>query len=455
MDSPSGPPDQEPKFSVLRSLKIGAFHIGSSLSDVMLSGVWNRVMISDLGVVAWPVSLLLAVRYLLAPLALWAGHRSDTHPILGSRRTAYIWIGRLMMVLSLPLLPLSVVAIAQNPRSLIGWGLAFFSLLIYGTGTSISGAPYLALVHDSAPYDRRGQAVSITQFVLVVSFAFVGIFYARIMPSYDPAEFSRLVLIGVIGAALFWVFSIVGEERRGQHAQPTEPATEQPSLGACLKAIWAEHRARRYAFFLGGSAFFAFMQDAMLEPFGGDVFGLPAGETTRFNAYWGIGVVVGMITTYLLTRRRRPDQQVSTTAWGLAALAIPILLLGVASLQEIQAMVRPVLILFGLGFGIFTVGGVSLLMAMSTVQLAASYLALWSVIQLVTRGAGIAMGGVIRDAVLAITGQLSVAYAGVFLVEGVGLLLCIVLLLRVDVKGFATSRETRTAGDALTQVALD
>ena len=61
----------QPRFSaLLRSFKIGSFHIGSSLTDVMLSGIGNRVMISDLGLAAWPVSLLLAARYFLAPLAI-------------------------------------------------------------------------------------------------------------------------------------------------------------------------------------------------------------------------------------------------------------------------------------------------------------------------------------------------------------------------------------------------
>jgi BCD family chlorophyll transporter-like MFS transporter len=428
-------------FSVLRSLKVGTFHIGSSLTDVMLSGVWNRIMISDLGLAAWPVSLLLAARYFLAPLALWSGHRSDTRPLFGSQRTSYIWIGRLMMLLALPLLPISVVAIAQGAPPLVGWGLALISLLLYGTGTSISGAPYLALVHDSAPYGRRGQAVSITQFVLVVSFAFVGILYARIMPSYNPEQFRQLVFLGMLGAAFFWIVSILGEERRS--AQPVQqPADLRPSLKVTLKEIWSEQPTRRYALFLGASAFFAFMQDAMLEPFGGDVFGLPAGDTTRFNAYWGAGVVVGMIGTYFLTRRRSPDQQVSTTAWGLATLATPILLLSYASLQETLVLVKPVLVFFGLGFGVFTVGGVSLLMAMSTARQAASYLALWSVIQLVTRGAGIAAGGILRDLALTISGQVTLAYGTVFVVEALGLFLCIALLLRVDIKGFAADHHS-------------
>ena len=110
------------------------------------------------------------------------------------------------------------------------------------------------------------------------------------------------------------------------------------------------------------------------------------------------------------------------------------------------AMVRPLLVLFGIGFGIFTVGGVSLLMAMSLERKAAAYLALWSVIQLVSRGAGIAAGGLLRDAALALTGSFSSTYGLVFWIEALGALACIWLLRRVDVIGFATaSGRSKTA----------
>ncbi len=423
-----------PGFSVARSFKLGTFHIGSSMTDVLLSGVWNRIMISDLGMVAWPVSLLLAARYFLAPLAIWAGYQSDTHPLFGSRRTAYIWLGRLLMLLALPLLPLSVHFIAAQQGAL-GWLLAALSLLLYGTGQSVSGAPFLALVHDSAPYERRGQAVSIVQFMLVVSFAFIPALFARIMPEYDEALFWRMVWLGMAGAALFWLLAVLGEERRTQRwaARPTpaEIAANRPALRVALSEIWAQRTTRHYALFLGASAFFAFMQDAVLEPFGGDVFALSAGETTRFNAYWGVGVLVSMIAAYGLTRRRRPDEQKNLTQWGLLLLSLGVLLLALTAFTRSQAMIVPVLLFFGVGFGIFTVGGTSLLMAGNHVAKAASYLALWSVIQLASRGLGIAAGGVLRDLFYLLTQQMHLAYALVFLVEAVGLLVCIPLLRRI------------------------
>ena len=42
----------EPRFSVTRSVKIGTFHVGSSMADLLTTGVWNRVMITDLGLAA-------------------------------------------------------------------------------------------------------------------------------------------------------------------------------------------------------------------------------------------------------------------------------------------------------------------------------------------------------------------------------------------------------------------
>ena len=104
----------------------------------------------------------------------------------------------------------------MTPARPFGWALAVLSFVVYGAGTLISGAPFLALVHDSAPYNKRGQAMGIVQLMLVVSFAFIPAAYAGLMPVYTPAAFMRLVLIGVVGAAIFWFVSVLGEEKRAR-----------------------------------------------------------------------------------------------------------------------------------------------------------------------------------------------------------------------------------------------
>jgi MFS transporter, BCD family, chlorophyll transporter len=204
--------------------------------------------------------------------------------------------------------------------------------------------------------------------------------------------------------------------------------------------MWGDRQTRGFFLFLAIGAMSAFAQDAVLEPFGGDVFDMPNGETTRFNAYWGVGVLISLIGTVVLTRRRMAHQQTGTTLIGLLLTALPLAMLGGVALAEARALLIPVLFVFGLGFGVYTVGAVSLLMAMTADPRAGAYLGLWTVAQLVFRGLGVFLGGFVRDVALIISGSEPVAYAVVFLLEAAGLLVCAWVLLRVDVPGFARRR---------------
>ncbi|NTW96973.1 MAG: BCD family MFS transporter [Oscillochloris sp.] len=423
-------------------MKIGSFHIGSTFVDLLTSGVLNRILISDLGIWATPVALLSALRYLLAPLSIWAGYRSDTKPIFGLHRLPYIWLGRLPMVISLPLLPIVTVLLAANPRSVLGWVLATLSFLVYGVGTLFSGGPFMALVRDTTPPAKRGMAMSIVQMFLIVSFPVAGVVYGRMLPHYNPEVFWRVILTGMAVSIFFFIFSIIGAERRGQEIVADDPH-EQLSFLALLREMWADRRTRFFFLFLALGAASASAQDAVLEPFGGDVFGMAAGDTTRFNAYWGLGVLITLPGTVFITRRRMAHEQSGTTILGLVLTAVPLALLSLVSISAARALLTPVLVLFGLGYGIYTVGALSLLMAMTSDRRAGAYLGLWTVGQLVFRGLGIFLGGAGRDLFLWLSGSHTLAYAGVFFLEAVGLLACVALVIKVDVPGFAQSERAR------------
>src|SRR5215813_10822983 len=108
---------QEQNLSVGRNLKIGLFHLGSSMADIIITGLWNRIMISDLGYAATPISLLLALRYFLAPLGIWSGRISDRRTVAGYRRLFWIWLGRLMMAGSVFSLGFSTSELARGSES--------------------------------------------------------------------------------------------------------------------------------------------------------------------------------------------------------------------------------------------------------------------------------------------------------------------------------------------------
>ena len=83
-----------PHLPIKNNLKIALFHLGSGMADVITAGVWNRIMITDLGFAATPISLLVGLRYFLAPLGVWAGRISDERAVGGYRRLFWIWLGR-------------------------------------------------------------------------------------------------------------------------------------------------------------------------------------------------------------------------------------------------------------------------------------------------------------------------------------------------------------------------
>ena len=77
-------------FSLARIMRLSTYQIGSAMADILTAGVWNRILISDFGIPAWPVGLLLALRYLLAPISIWVGSRSETsHPAVCPMRQKY------------------------------------------------------------------------------------------------------------------------------------------------------------------------------------------------------------------------------------------------------------------------------------------------------------------------------------------------------------------------------
>ena len=439
-------------FSFWRMLRLSSFQIGSAMGDILATSIWNRVMISQFGIPAAPVSLLIALRYLLSPLSLWAGYRSDTRPFLGMRRTSYIWLGRGLMVLSLPLLGWSLMRFSAvhelgSTADGIGWVLAVLSSLLYGVGTLISGSPYLALVRDSAPRERQGLAISLAETVLIICFAIVGIAFSFWMREFDPVIFWEMVIATMIIGGFFWLFSIWGVEQSirkekgmtlAQELASVHKRAAQSSLADTLKRIWLDARTRRFFIFLSLATFSAWTQDAILEPFGAEVFHLPLDRTTRFNSYWQAATVLTLVGGAFLWRKRPPEKQRGITVGGLLVMALGMLLLaGTAVFQQVH-LVEVALLLFGAGFGVYTFGGLSLMAVMSSDQEAGAYLGLWTISVVVFKGIGTFAGGTLRDLfLLGMQLNSGVGYGLVFFLAALGLGTAVVLLLRVDVLGFA------------------
>lgn len=431
-------PAQQP-FTFWHLLRLSSFQIGSAMGDILVTSIWNRVMIANFGVPAAPVSFLIALRYLISPLSLWAGYQSDSHPLFRLQRTPYIWLGRGLMLFSLPLLGFSLMRFGAGQQDTFAWALATGSSMLYGVGTLLSGSPYLALVRDSAPPAKQGLAISTVETVLIICFAIAGITFGTWMEVYEPRIFWQMIAVTMIIGGFFWFFAVVGVEKR-LPAGVQKIAATRPSTGfsETLRAIWGDQRTRAFFLFLSVATLSAWMQDAILEPFGADVFGLSAGRTTRFNSYWQAATVVTLVGGAVLWRKRPPELQSRITGSGLLVMGMGMLLLLSSALTGQTRMLEVALVTFGAGFGVYTFGGLSLMAVMSSDRAAGAYLGLWTVSILVFKGLGTFAGGALRDLFYLTIGlPAAISYSLVFLVSALGLFLAVFALGRVDVIGFA------------------
>lgn len=430
---------EQTQFSLPHILRLGTFQIGSAMADILTASVWNRVMIADFGMPATPVGLLLALQYLLLPITFWAGHRSDTQRLWGKRRISYIWFGRAWMVLAMPLLGVSVTYFRDGSNT-IGWLFAIVSFFMFGVGKLFSGSVYLALVRESAPRPKQGIAIGVVEMILILFFPITAVAYGRWMEVYDARTFTMMILVTAVLCAFFWFISILRAERDTVVSEASAARIDGSldEIRSKFKSVWQDGRVRRFFTFLFIATFAAWMQDNILEPFGADVFGLSAGSTTRFTGVWGGATIIVLVACFVIFRKRQPQFQSGIAKTGLFVMAGGLALLALASFMHQSTLLMPGLLIFGIGFGIYTFGGLSLMAVMSPDPDSGAYLGLWTACILLSKGAGTFAGGAFRDLFhLGMGLSEAVTYCLVLAIAAFGLVLAAVILRGREVVSFA------------------
>ncbi|PJF35189.1 MAG: hypothetical protein CUN49_11835 [Candidatus Thermofonsia Clade 1 bacterium] len=443
---------------LLRNIKIGTFHIGSSLADILASGVWNRIMIKELGFAATPIALLLALRYFLAPLSVWIGRRSDVTNWRGYRRMPYVMGGRLIMALSYVLLGVATLELAgsytpwtrdfsfdlmnitvtTNAGSFLGWLGVVTALVMFSVGSTLSSTTFLSLVHDRTPAPQRTRAVSVIWFFLILGFAVAGVLYSRLLPEYSREGFLSLMLIAPAVMMGIWIFSLIGEETPIKRRAARSAAQPSESFWQTMKEVWASRQTRLFFLFLALTNGLFYTQDVLLEPFAGTVFGMPLSTTNRFSAYWGSMTLLAIVLS-LIAIRRFPNRvnNMTLSRWGVLLLVATFVIFTFSAMLQIRPFVTVGLVTMGLGLGMWTVGTLGLMMAMTRAWGAGLYLALWTVASTLARGSGVALGGVLFDIALALVGgDKALAYGSVFLIQSVGFVMTLFILARLSLAEF-------------------
>jgi BCD family chlorophyll transporter-like MFS transporter len=278
-----------------RLLRLGLFQLAAGAASVLFLGVLNRVMRVELGIDLFAVSLLVGGgHYLGALVAIPFGYYSDTHRIAGYRRTVYALGGAGLTALILALSPFVAAWLARN-QTPFGLLFGFLFFLLEGISTFIAGTAYLSLITDLTSEKERGQATALVWTLLMIGIIATGIGAGIALENYSFTGFAALTLTGALVTVTLSAAALFGQEPRQEPRAAPVRAVTPPGLGQSLRLIVRSAQSRWFAGFLLLSMFSFFMQDVILEPFGGEVFNLNPAQTARFNAYLGVGVILGML----------------------------------------------------------------------------------------------------------------------------------------------------------------
>lgn len=411
-------------------LRLGLFQMVAGGLSVLFLGVLNRVMRVELGLDLMVVGMLVGGgHYLGALVAIPFGHFSDAHRIIGYRRTVYIMIGVTVTTLILVLSPWVVRWLALTPSPL-RISAAFIFFLLEGIATFVAGTAYLSLITDRTSKDERGPATGMVWTMMMVGIIITGLGSAMFMQTYT---FQRMVTLFTAGLAIALLLATVALWKQEPRSR-VELCRPPESLRIALAMLTQSRHSRRFAIFLMVGMCSYFMQDVILEPFGGEVFALPPAETTRFNTYMGVGVGAGMLLGGMRLIPRIGKRHV--TAIGCWTMVIAFTSLAASGFSHNASMLTITITLLGLGAGLFTVGSIALMMDMTSNRHTGLFVGAWTLVQALAKGPASLLSGGLQSSILSAGALPGHAYGAVFALEAAGLIVAIILLRRVQVRRF-------------------
>ena len=384
-----------------RLLRLSLFQVSVGMALVLLTGTLNRVMIVELDVPAWLVGLMVSIPVLIAPFRALIGFKSDTHKsVLGWRRVPYIWFGTMMQFGGFAILPFALLVLTGDGHGSAMWGEvgAALAFLLIGAGINTTQTAGLALANDLASEETRPRVVALLYVMLLLGMVVSALVFGSLLHDFTAKQLIQIIQGVAVITVVLNVIAMWKQEARN----PKLTAKDAPRIS--FSQAWAQFsaagRAKRLLVGVGlGSAAFS-MQDILLEPFGGQVFGLNVGQTTWLTATLALGTLAGFaISARRLSRGGDPYRLASLGILaGIMAFAAVIFspVLDMVSLFQTGAF------FIGLGGGLFSVGMLTAAMDLASSgagTMSGFALGAWGGVQATAAGIGVGISGMLRDAV--------------------------------------------------------
>ncbi|AFY93790.1 BCD family MFS transporter [Chamaesiphon minutus] len=444
-----------PKVRLLTMIRLGFFQMGLGMMSVMVFGVLNRVLIRELAVPSTIATVILALTLFVAPARIIFGQLSDTKPLFGYYRTGYIWLGAAGLVTNAWI---AVQVMWQLGASLkaVGWalptygwaGLLGFIFALYGLSVSLCSTPFATLLVDITDEDDRSRLVAVDWSMLIGGTIVGAITIGVLLKSLEinatiaqvQTQIDRLFIIIPAIVVLLTFFATWGVERKySRFASRVEKPIEGShlSLGRALGILTASRQTQVFFTFLVVMTMGLFIQDPILETYGGDVFALPVGKTATLNAFWGTGTLLGLTAAGFWFVPKMGKQK--TARLGCMLVAASMLWVIVSGFTHNPVFLQLALLLFGICSGLVTTGAITLMLDLTVPETAGTFIGAWGLSQALAKGFATIFGGAALDIGKSLFTDIVLAYGFVFCLQALAMIIAVKLLDRVNVREFQTS----------------
>ena len=402
---------------------------------VLTTSTMNRVMVVELALPAVVPGALVALHYALQILRPRWGYGSDgTY-----NRTPWIIGG--MAILGLGAVGAAgAIYIMDHAGTALGIAAAAAAFFMIGIGAGATGTSLLALLASRVDAERRAPAATIVWLMMIAGFVATSI----VAGSYlDPFTSGRLVSVTAAVSALAFLVAVAaiwGVEdalaaKAAKHAtRETRKPVEKPPFKDALAEVWAEPQARQFTIFIFISMLAYSMQDLILEPYGGLVFGLTPGQSTKLSGVQHGGVFAGMLFVALAANPKFGFGSLRLwTVAGCVASAVALLGLVASVIVGPAWPLRAAVFALGLANGAYAVAAIGSMMGLAAsgqTSREGVRMGIWGAAQAVAFGAGGLSGTVAVDAMRKLFAVPAEAYAIVFVFEAALFLLAARLALR-------------------------
>jgi BCD family chlorophyll transporter-like MFS transporter len=375
----------------LKRFQLGLIHLAVAMTLVPINSTLNRVMIKELAFSATLVAVLASLPYLFSPIQVVIGSFSDSHPIFGWRRTPYIALGLVFCVLGVILSPLAAFLLADNFWAGLLFGLVAFGA--WGMGFNFATVSYFSLATELSGEKERGGTISVMFFMMIIGIISTSLLISRLVDPYTPGALVQAFWIVGIVALILGLMGLIKLEKRDVIKE--SGGEERYSWRVLANTILENKQATLFFIYLIILLIALLGQDILLEPFGGEAFGMEVRETTRITSIWGTFTLLGLLAAGVL--ERRVSKRSVAFSGGIVAL-LGFIFIAASGVWVNTVVFYTGVILLGTGTGLSTVSNLSLMLDMTTAEKVGLFIGAWGMANAASRLIGSLISGAVRDA---------------------------------------------------------